>query len=88
MEPNRTTRTLTDEQLDTLIEYANFVGRRWKDALSLDWYRASAYESGFPGIYSHLQAVRNWHGTEWLFHKTTTLPSLVAEQERRKAAAA
>jgi len=60
-----TTKTLTPEQLDALLEWRETHGdENWKRKLTLAWLRASA-----PAT---LHALRNSHGPSWL--STFNLP--------------
>jgi hypothetical protein len=51
-------RTLTNEQLDALYEYANTQGRTWKACLGGDWLRGRTEGA--------LQELRNTYGPSWL----------------------
>jgi hypothetical protein len=80
-----TLTTITDDELATLLDYAREIGRKWKEALLVDWYNASAYRSGFTGPYHVLQGLRNRAGAHELVNdRRTTQAALMAEQQRRE----
>lgn len=61
-----TAKTLTDEQLQALKDYAKAVGPEWKKRLSLDWMRAGTEVYELRDRYGLLQQVRNRFGPSWL----------------------
>lgn len=58
------TKSLTPEQREHLLAYAEENGHAWKQKLNLDWMRAAARVRGEHSGY--LQQVRNQLGPEWL----------------------
>jgi hypothetical protein len=53
---------LTPDDLAALRSYAEEHGRKWKEALSVDWYYARAH--GLRGVILH--GLRNNLGPSWL----------------------
>ena len=60
-------RDLTPEEAATLRAYADAVGEKWKERLSIDWLRGGTGVRLPAGLYyGTLQGVRNSLGPSWL----------------------
>lgn len=62
------TKSLTPEQREALLQYAEENGHAWKQKLNLDWMHSAARVRGEHSGY--LQQVRNQLGPEWLSRVT------------------